>query len=280
MCRIGDALLEPAAEPARAIPSLKEGTLKYSTLLAIGLLAVPSLGAAQYSIQPSSGGVQSSTGSARPDPYAEQKRLDAVRAEIERRRAARPKVLPTAIQLNSYSALPGDMVAAVAVLSSNRVPLKGKKVTFTFPGGSQSAITDRNGWAVARFGTQPKPGKYDYTASFPGDNAYGASQASAYLHVTKRNTMMSVVAQSSGTHVVILGTLKDRHNKKAVAGKTVNLMFAGSVQSAITDIGGVARAYFKKPYTSGRKAPMMTYSAKFGGDAIYNGSSASGRLRP
>lgn len=186
-------------------------------------------------------------------------------------------VASTTISTPDGSVLVNDVFYATATLTgkTSGVGVENKTVRFTYAGAAQgTGITDVNGIAVKSF-TPLSTGTYRLDVNFDGDSAFYASAGSATITVNRRAAGMALQDVTSEVSVTFIATvtLQDVSSLPPVwiAGRTVDFLFNGVPQSAVTSAVGVATVTYTSPGSSG----VYPITAAFNGDAIYNSTSTS-----
>lgn len=167
-------------------------------------------------------------------------------------------------------------LAAQVIRTDNLSGVPGLTVTFFFNGSSQTAVTDANGDATTTYAMISASGSYVYGAAWLGDGSFAASYSTRPVTINKRPTNM-VPFGSAGfalENVEPTARLIDGLTGLGVQGKSVDLWFNGSTQTATTDSQGDATKSFSAPAT----ASTMPFTATFIADAIYAGNNTAGTV--
>lgn len=161
----------------------------------------------------------------------------------------------------------GDPVSVGAVLTSAAGPVTGEPVTLSLGSQACTARTGDDGLAKCTITIDQKPGTYDLTAHFPGDDGYASGDApDGTFTVSNEESTLSLFAPShviSGDHVALTATLLE-DGTSPVADRTVTLSLGGVSCTAPTGDDGRATCAV---VAAGSGAE--TASASWGGDDYY-----------
>ncbi|MDD5208992.1 MAG: DUF2341 domain-containing protein [Elusimicrobiales bacterium] len=148
-----------------------------------------------------------------------------------------------------------------------------KSITFIFTTSTIHSVTSV-GVATASMVAPLIVGTYTYTASFPGDSTYGASQSTGTVTVKRRPVIFSVDVPAGEPYTLstftIKGTLVDGKTGEALAAQWVDIYFkvANTTHTVQTDAVGIATTSFYAGISSG----SYLYSGTYGGNASYDTS--------
>ena len=168
------------------------------------------------------------------------------------------------------SEIAGGYVYTLILKDVDGKALANKKVTLSFNGKTQTAMTDSKGWAYFTI-TANRAGVYGVTLEFPGDFYYYPNSSPNYRTVTvlndgvifvtdDRNIPLNEIYFGYNYPVLLLNTARE-----ALANKKVTLTFNGKTQTATTDANGIC--YFNIVY---QKKGSVGLTIKFAGDSYYN----------
>jgi len=152
---------------------------------------------------------------------------------------------------------------------------------YSFDGGSYVAISSCQGIqtniAVCSFvpTSPPGPGTYGFEVTFAGNKTYAPAQATTSALVTSTTSMsLSFSGSTHGSPVTITATVSPSPDAGTVSftlsSPKVSLP---STCSSVTVVSGMASCTFT-PSAAG----TYSFSASYSGDALYQASSATGRL--
>ncbi|MFY7954038.1 MAG: hypothetical protein ACOVT5_16165, partial [Armatimonadaceae bacterium] len=166
----------------------------------------------------------------------------------------------------------GQSVTLQATLTDSGAPVSGKTLSFLVGGLSAgTAVTNAMGVATRSY-TVPSGtvGSRAIQASFAGDGTVAAASGSGTLTASKSATTLAVASGNAitGQLVSLSATLTRNSDGSPLAGKTVNIQFAGvSVGNGTTNASGTAFVSYTVPalMSSGSK----TVQASFAGDSDY-----------
>ncbi|MBI4348214.1 MAG: hypothetical protein HY553_15340, partial [Elusimicrobia bacterium] len=173
---------------------------------------------------------------------------------------------------------------ATATLSSYGVNLAGKSISFVFEGSTVAATTNASGRATAIFLAPASSGSYVYTASFAGDERYGAASMNGSVEVDAGGGSSAGSGGGTvGVYLVAVTTngvrgqtfnaqafLTELDTRNPIAGRSITFGFQGSTLSALTDSTGLARTTFTLPMVINTTYP---FTAAFVGDSTYTAAS-------
>jgi hypothetical protein len=173
-----------------------------------------------------------------------------------------------------------SVTVGATLVDSDGAPLAGRTVNFSIGAASASGTTDAAGHASVSLTLQGPAGASTLQASFAGDAAYGASNASSAFTVNKEDTLLSLAdaVATKNKPAVAAATLTEADGA-ALAGKTVQFLVQSKVKgkvvwavlgTAVTDASGVARFTVPDSHAQRQAKPIR---AIFAGDASFLGSS-------
>jgi hypothetical protein len=175
----------------------------------------------------------------------------------------------TVLSVTSATVFALDVFTATATLIDldTSGPLNGLGVNFTFSGQTPGAVTNASGEAPALFTAPASSGVYTIDADFPGSPAFISSTASAQITVQPRFTALVADATTGLTlgNFNAAATLTDLASGSPLAGRSLNFVFQGTTQAAVTNGAGVATSAFALPSSSG----AYLYQVNFVADATY-----------
>jgi hypothetical protein len=154
-------------------------------------------------------------------------------------------------------------------------PIEGQTLTFILTGEESSrafeAITGEHGNASATPTLIEKPGPYQLTARYDGDESRAPSAVTRSFVVEKKDTDLELTVEGSGQNMSLRARLAHRDAKwKHVVGRTIDFYSDGDViGSGITDEEGIASV----EVPPGHRGANRTYEALFEGDDFYAPSS-------
>lgn len=157
---------------------------------------------------------------------------------------------PTALTVEAPTSVHvTDPITVCAALTSSAVPLAGRTVTLTTPGGWPTAtVTDGAGRACTTQTVDTDPGRLPATASFAGEPFYAASGNFRMVDVLREPTVLAYGGDLRGIGTAVnVGAVLTEHDGAPLAGRTVTFTSEGASVSAITDGTGRAAATLVVP---------------------------------
>ncbi len=154
-------------------------------------------------------------------------------------------------------------------------PIAGARITVTFNGQTETAVTSvSGGWSVV-FTAPAGEGTYTVTASFSGDSQYAGSSRSATVRVQKapkRSCAIEVIFPEKvhvGDTIEITVVLRDASTHQEIRGKTVTLY----IDAESHQVKSGSTFTIQATYTG-----TIDIGARFEGDDQYDGAYYPGGL--
>lgn len=190
-----------------------------------------------------------------------------------------PALIDTQVALTESSAASGqytDETSFEALLEdADATPIEGAGLAFELTGEGPSrtfdATTNEEGIASVTPTLTEKPGDYDLTVRFEGNESYGASEETARFVVEREDTELDLVVEGRGPDTTMKARLADLDSPSdGIEGRTVDFYSdAELLGSDETDEDGVATLAVPPPH----RGDNRTYEAVFGGDDFFRASS-------
>ena len=162
----------------------------------------------------------------------------------------------------------------VNLTDGNGKALKDKFVQIGFNGAIYNRTTNATGGVRLQINLGYK-GTYTFAISYLGDDEYNGSFEVAKIVVNTQKTKVSTSAKTfkaSAKTKTLSATLKDA-NGKAISGKKLSFTVNGKTYVSTTNSKGVASVNVS---LSSKKT--YSFTVKYGGDNMYAGSSANGKV--
>lgn len=166
-----------------------------------------------------------------------------------------------------------DSAVIKARLTSDGEPVVGRDVMFelTGPDGSRrfSNVTNGNGIATVNPVMEDRPGAYQLTARFAGDDGHGSSVDASGFVVDKEDTVTHLELSGNGSTRTLRARLLDPDSEMPIDGRRYDFYGDGNaVGSATTGSDGWAQAEVR-----GKDKGAKVFEARFDGDDFYKQSS-------
>lgn len=157
------------------------------------------------------------------------------------------------------------------LIDSDGEPINGAQVVFELTGAESSrsftATTNGNGFASVIPTLEERPGPYQLTVRFAGDDNYDASSDMTSFVVEKEDSVLEFTVEGNGKNRTLMVRLADADTPDyGVADRTIDFYGDGDyLGSATTDEDGVAILKAPPGYRGGKHE----FRARFAGDDYY-----------
>jgi hypothetical protein len=195
-------------------------------------------------------------------------------------RPASPSLETTDVSFTGSSHASGQFsdktVFEARLTDSNGHPIAGQELTFELSGTesprSFSATTNEDGIAAVMPALEEKPGLYQVTVRFAGDDGRAGDADTTSFVVEKEDTALTLTVEGDDEDRRVRASLSDLDTPIAgIAGRTIRFYSDGElIGSETTDGNGVATFAVPRGHRGGNR----TLEVVFDGDAFYLGSSA------
>jgi hypothetical protein len=162
---------------------------------------------------------------------------------------------------------------AARLTDSDGTPLEGEGLTFTLAGDGSTreftGVTDGDGVASVTPALTERPGSYQLTVRFSGDDGLEGSSDAAGFVVDKEGTAIELQVQGQGSSKTLRARLMDFDSTDGVVGRTIHFYSDSElIGSAQTDASGVATVTIPAAHRGAKRK----YEAVFAGDDFYRAS--------
>lgn len=169
-----------------------------------------------------------------------------------------------------------DPMELRATLTTGDTPLADRAVTFSLPGKSVTAKTDKRGVARASLDLNVPPGPAEIKVSYAGEDGYLASERSAPIEVHREETSIKFTGETTAQgNTIRAAALLSENDGPPIPGKTVSFEIGDRTVTAVTDASGKAEALIKA--TGHGRSEKIT--ARFEADQYFEAASTSDTVR-
>lgn len=169
-----------------------------------------------------------------------------------------------------------DPMELRATLTTGDTPLADRTVTFSLPGKSVIAKTDKRGVARASLDLNAPPGPAEIKVSYAGEDGYLASERSAPIEVRREETSIKFTGETTAQgNTIRAAAVLSENDGPPIPGKTVSFEIGDRTVTAVTDASGKAEAIIKA--TGHGRSEKIT--ARFEADQYFEAASTSDTVR-
>jgi hypothetical protein len=163
-----------------------------------------------------------------------------------------------------------EAILEASVLDDEGDPVSGAEVTFELLGqdgvSSYAATTDESGLARTRVVADRRPGSYNLTARYDGDDDHVGSADASSFTIDKEDAKLALNVTGQGSSRTLVARLADGDSDAGIAGRTVAFTADGQgLGKVVTKENGVAQLGLPPRFRNGHHE----YAAGFDGDAFY-----------